>query len=262
MSVREELRDPWGWLVAGVSGGLGWAVLAGAATGPVAIAVGAGIGAVVLGTKVALGAARSGPGDSADDGAGRERPRDRLPDAPRGSVQADLQERSRAAVDRMSDLAGRPADPWLAGEVRAVLDESRPLVQSVREMAGRVTILDSSIVAARPESLAREIAELQQRMARTADAEVLAEQERTLAALDGQADSVDRLLRRRDTLLAQMQSATVGLEGLAARSGELVALGPASHDSAEASHIVADLTSSLDAVRAGVDEARAILRDL
>lgn len=218
MSVREELRDPWGWLVAGVSGGLGWAVLAGAATGPVAVAVGAGIGAVVLGTKVALGAARGGSGGSHSPDA-RERPRDRLPDAPRGSIQADLQQRSRAAVDRMTDLAERPADPWLAGEVQSVLAESRPLVQSVREMAGRVTILDNSIVAARPEGLAREIAELQQRMGRTSDEEVLAEQQRTLDALDGQADSVDRLLRRRDTLLAQMQAATVGLEGLAARTG-------------------------------------------
>jgi hypothetical protein len=262
MSVREELRDPWGWLVAGVSAGVGWAVLAGVATGPVAIAVGTGIGAVVLGTKVALGAARGGSGDAGADDAAWERPRDRLPDAPRGSIQAGLQERSRAAVDRMTDLAERPADPWLAGEVQSVLAESRPLVLSVREMAGRVTILDNSIVAARPEALAREIAELQARMGRTSDAEVLAEQQRTLAALDGQADSVDRLLRRRETLLAQMQAATVGLEGLAARTGELVALGPASQDTAEASRIVGELTTSLDAVRAGVDEARAILRDL
>jgi hypothetical protein len=41
-----------------------------------------------------------------------------------------------------------------------------------------------------------------------------------------------------------------------------VALGPASQDTAEATSIVEDLTASLDAVRAGVEEARAILRDL
>jgi hypothetical protein len=261
MSVRQELRDPWGWLVAGVSGGVGWAVLA-TPLGPAAIAVGAGIGAVVLGTKVALGAARGGSEGAAAARDHGDRPRDRLPEAPRGTIQADLQDRSRAAVERMNDLAGRPSDPWLAGEVQSVLSESRPVVLSVREMAGRVTILDNSIAAARPEALAREIADLQRRFARTTDASVRAEQERTLAALDSQADSVDRLLRRRDTLLAQMQAATVGLEGLAARTGELVALGPASHDTDEATRIVADLTSSLDAVRAGVDEARAILRDL
>lgn len=262
MSVGDQLRDPWGWLVAGVTGGLGWAALAGTAlTGPAAIAAGAAIGAVVLGTKVALGAATERR--AADRG--RERPearRDRLPDAPRGTIQHDLQARSRAAVDRMADLAERPSDPWLAGEVQQVLAESRPVVESVREMAGRVTLLDSSIIAARPEALAQEIAALQGRMRGTTDPGVREEQGRALAALDAQADSVDRLLRRRDSLLAQLQAATVGLEGLAARSGELVALGPAGHDTEEASRIVADLTASLDAVRSGVDEARTILRDL
>jgi hypothetical protein len=258
MSVGDELRDPWGWLVAGVSGGVGWAVLA-TSMGPAAVAVGAGIGAIVLGTKVALGAARTAGQQEPDDDVRRA---DRLPEAPVGSVQSALDHRSRAALERMIDLGQRPGDPWLAEEVQSVLAESGPVAASVHEMAGRVTVLDNSVAAARPEALAREIADLQTRMARTQDAEVRAEQERTLAALDGQADSVDRLLRRRDTLLAQMQAATVGLEGLAARTGELVALGPASHDTAEATRIVADLTTSLDSVRAGVEEARAILRDL
>lgn len=260
MSVRDEVRDPWGWLVAAVTGGLGWAVL-GATLPPVAaVAAGVGIGAAVLGTKVAVGAARGGAGDRGR-GSGR-RPRDRLPEAPRGSVQATLLARSRTAVARMADLVERPSDPWVAGEVERVLADSRPVVDSVAEMSGRVTLLDSSVLAARPNDLAREIAVLQDEMRRTTDADVRREQERALAALDAQADSIDRLLRRRDTLLAQMQASAVGLEGLAARTGELVALGPAGHDTAEATRIVDDLTSSLDAVRAGIDEARNILRDL
>lgn len=258
MSVGAELRDPWGWLLAGVSGGVGWAVLAGAVAAPAAVLAGVGIGAAVLATKVAVGAARSGREPAIEP----SRPRDRLPEVPRGTIQAELQARATAAVVRLADLADRPADRWIAGEVQQVLAESRPVAESIQEMAGRVTLLDSSIVAARPEALAREIAALQERMRRTSDVDVLREQQRALDALDAQADSVDRLLRRRDALLAQMQTAAVGLEGLAARSGELVALGPASQDTAEASRIVADLTSSLDAVRAGVDEARSILRDL
>jgi hypothetical protein len=59
-----------------------------------------------------------------------------------------------------------------------------------------------------------------------------------------------------------MQASAVGLEGLAARSGELVALGPAGQDTDEATRIVEDLTNSLDAVRSGVDEARTLLRDV
>jgi hypothetical protein len=257
MSVREELRDPWGWLAAGVTGGLGWAVLAGAAI-PAAVPVGVGIGAVVLGTKVALGSLRGGSAD-------REEParrRDRLPSVPRNSPQSELLRRAGYAVERLTDLVARPSDPWVADEAGRVLAESLPVVDSLTDLAGRVTLLDNSIAAARPEALTREMAELQARMARTTDPNVRSEQERTLAALDAQADSVDRLLRRRDTLLAQMQAATVGLEGLAARAGELVALGPASHDTDEATRIVTDLTSSLDGVRAGVEEARQILRDL
>jgi hypothetical protein len=251
MSARDEIRDPWGWLVAAVCGGLAWAVL-----GSVVIAV--LIGVLVLGAKVAVGAIRGG----AQEPRALEQPRDRLPAAPRGSIQADLLARARAAVRLLEDLVGRPSDPWIAGEVRTVLTDSRPVVDAIAEMAGRVTLLESSIVAARPNSLAQEIAVLQDQMLRTTDPDVRREQERALAALDGQADSVDRLLRRRDTALAQMQASAVGLEGLAARSGELVALGPASHDTQEATRIVEDLTNSLDAVRSGVDEARTILRDL
>ena len=258
MAARDEFRDPWGWLVAAVCGGLAWAVLAGPLSGFAAILMGLLIGGVVLGTKVAVGAIR----DRGQEPAALEQRRDRLPEAPRGSIQAGLLARSHAAVKQIEDLVDRPSDPWIAGEVRSVLTDSRPVVDAVAEMSGRITLLDSSIVAARPNALAQEIAVLQEQVRRTTDPEVRREQEKALAALDSQADSVDRLLRRRDAALAQMQASAVGLEGLAARSGELVALGPAGHDTEEATRIVEDLTNSLDAVRSGVDEARTLLRDL
>ncbi|HYN57487.1 MAG TPA: hypothetical protein VES03_09840 [Motilibacterales bacterium] len=256
MSARDELRDPWGWLVAAVCGGLAWAVLGTPGVG--AVLVGLLIGVAVLTAKVAVGAARTRAGRPP----AIERPRDRLPEAPRDSIQATLLARSHAAVDRIEDLAGRPSDQWIAGEIRSVLTDSRPVVEAIAEMAGRVTLLDSSIVAARPNALAQEIALLQGQLQRTTDPEVRREQDRALAALDKQADSVDRLLRRRDSAVAQMQASAVGLESLAARSGELVALGPAGQDTEEATRIVADLTDSLDAVHTGVDEARSLLRDL
>ena len=132
----------------------------------------------------------------------------------------------------------------------------------VSELAGRVTLLDSSVTAAAPQSLAQEIEALQAQLNRTSDPMVRHEQQRALEALDAQANSVDRLLRGRDMTLAKLQTATVGLEGLAARTGELVALGPASIDTGRAEQIVTDLAGSLESVRAGVEEARAVLRDL
>lgn len=258
MAVRDELRDPWGWLVGAVCGGLGWAVLAGsAATGGVALAAGVGIAAAVVGTKVAVGAIKGESAHRTPTAA-----RDRLPKAPHGSRQAELLARSAAAVRRIGDLAGRPADPWIAGEVRSVLAQSETVIVAVDEMSGRITVLDTSIAAARPHALAEEISVLQARMRGATDPDVRRQQQRALTALDAQAQSIDRLLRRRDAGLAQMQASAVGLEGLASRAGELVALGPAALDSEQAHRIVGDLTQSLDSVRAGVDEARSILRDL
>ena len=257
MSAGDELRDPWGWLVAGVSGGLAWAVLA-TPLGPAALVVGAGIGAAVLGTKVIIGAARGDDEEPAPASAGR----DKLPSPPRGSIQALLVARARAAIDRIETLAEAPGDAWVAGEVSTVLKESRTVLALVSELAGRVTLLDSSVAAAAPQSLAQEIEALQAQLNRTSDPMVRHEQQRALEALDAQANSVDRLLRGRDMTLAKLQTATVGLEGLAARTGELVALGPASIDTGRAEQIVTDLAGSLESVRAGVEEARAVLRDL
>jgi hypothetical protein len=257
MSVGDELRDPWGWLVAGISGGLGWAVLA-APLGPAAVVVGAGVGAAVLGTKVLVGAARRRESESD----ARPGVPDHLPRPPRGSIQATLLLRAKGAVARIGGLATAPGDTWMADELRKVLTDSRTVLNLVDELAGRVTLLDLTVAAAAPDALAREIEDLQRRMQHTADPVVRHEQQRALDALDSQADSVDRLLRGRDITLAKLQTAVVGLEGLAARSGELVALGPGSLDTGQAEQIVTDLTGSLDSVRAGIEEARAVLRDL
>ena len=99
MSARDEIRDPWGWLVAAVCGGLAWAVLAGQ-MGVAAVLMGLLIGTVVLGTKVAVGAIR----DRGQEPRQIEAPRDRLPQAPRGSVQAGLL----AALVRGSGTARGP----------------------------------------------------------------------------------------------------------------------------------------------------------
>lgn len=254
MSLREELADPWGWLVAGISGGLGWAVLAPAAA---AVPAAIGIGAAVLGAKVIIGAA-SGRGRRAE----LEAPRDRLPEPPRSSPQYAMVMRARRAVERITDLADRPSDSWLAAEVGKVLEQSDTVLSSLVDLGGRVTVLDASVDSADPRALAAEIARLQHAMAATQDPDLRADQERALAALDAQSESISRLLRRRESLLAQMQAAAVGLEGLAARTGELVALGTASYRNDEAVGIVADMSTSLDSMREGMDEARRVLRDM
>lgn len=53
MTLREELRDPWGILIGGLASGLGWAV-------GIPIAAAAGIGAAVWGVRAATGTALGG----------------------------------------------------------------------------------------------------------------------------------------------------------------------------------------------------------
>ncbi|HZB50418.1 MAG TPA: hypothetical protein VE547_15110, partial [Mycobacteriales bacterium] len=49
--MRDELLDPWGGLVAGVAGGLAWAVVP---VGAAALPLGLGVAAVVYGVKVGV----------------------------------------------------------------------------------------------------------------------------------------------------------------------------------------------------------------
>lgn len=252
MSVSEELKDPWGWLVAGVSGGLGWAVLA-APLGPAAIGVGAAIGVVVLGSKVALGSMRSSSAQP------RER-RDRLPEAPADSPQGQFVQRARAAAAQIAHLADRPADPGLRAELAQVDDEAGTVVQTLRELAGRVTLVDGALRSAQPDQVRQEEGRLRASLAAETDPQLRAERQRALDAVTAQSESLARLARLRETLLARAQTAALDMEGLAARTGELVAMGTSAFEGDPAGQILADLTMSLESVREGLAEADEVSR--
>lgn len=252
MSVSDELKDPWGWLVAGVSGGLGWAVLA-APLGPAAVGVGAAIGAVVLGSKVALGAMRS---PSAPP---RQR-RDRLPEAPPQSAQGQFVLRARAAAQQIHILADRPADAGLRAEIAQVDEEAGTVLEALRELAGRVTLVDGALQSANPGQVQQEAGRLQALLTAEADPQIRSERQRALDAVTAQSESLARLARLRETLLARAQTAALDMEGLAARTGELVAMGTSAFEGDPAGQILADLTMSLESVRTGLAEAEEVSR--
>lgn len=253
MSVSDELKDPWGWLVAGVTGGLGWAVLA-APLGPAAIPVGLAIGAIVLGSKVALGSARSGGDD--------EPQRDRLPEASPHSPQGQFVQRARAAARQIHGLADRPADPGLRAEVTQVDRQAGTVVDALRELAGRVTLVDSALQAADPAQVHQEKLRLQSLLAAETDPQMRVERQRVLDSVSAQADSLARLARLREKLLTRAQTAASDLEGLAARTGELVAVGTSAYDGDPSGQILADLTMSLESVRTGLAEAEEVSRGI
>jgi hypothetical protein len=252
VSVTDELKDPWGWLVAGITGGLGWAVLA-APLGPAAIPVGVAIGTVVLGSKVAVGALRS-PGSS------RTQRRDRLPEAPGHSPQGQLVQRARTASRQIHLLADRPADPQLRSELSQVDTEADTVLVALSELAGRVTLVDSALQSANPAAVQQEAMRLRDLVAAETDPQMRSERQRALQAVTAQHESLQRLVRLRERLLTRAQTATVDMESLAARTGELVAMGTSAFEGDPAAQILSDLTMSLESVRTGLAEAEEVSR--
>lgn len=245
MDLRSELRDPWGWVAAGIVGGVGWAV------GLLPV-VALGVGAAVLGAKVVVGAA-SGR-DRAEPGSDGDRP-DELPAPAPGSAAAVLLARGDAAVSRLRQLSEAPGDPWLRAQVTDVDDEAEQALTALRVVGGRVTLVEQSMAGSDLRRLDAEATRLSQAAAAAVDARLRAEQERGLAAVQTQREVAVRLGTLRETLLARMEAAVLGLEGLAARMGEVVALGATAIEHDRARDLVDSLTGELDTVRAGLDEA-------
>ncbi|MCH9816086.1 MAG: hypothetical protein K0U64_06500 [Actinomycetia bacterium] len=253
MTGREELKDPLGWIIAGTAGGVAWAILAGA-LGELAIIVGVGVAAVVLSTKVALGVnARNRPVEIG---------RAHLPNPPRDSPQAQLLARAEVAFGRLAQLADRPGDDWLHARIGLVDDQAEEVVDFMRELAGRATVLQQSVAAARPDRLRDDAARLAMDVNQTQDPQLRAERERTLAAINAQSESIDRLISMNDTLLSRMHSAAVGLEGLATQAGEVVAMGSDSVAQERAEAVMGELTTELVTMREGLQDAASAARDV
>lgn len=245
MGALEELKDPWGWLVAAVLGGLAWVI------GIPAVAA-VLVAAVVLGTKVAVGAAmhrRPRPGLPA-------RTTDALPPVPYNSPAAVLLQRAEIARNRMAELAERPGDPWLRSEVSRMDDGADEVVASMRDLAGRVTLADQLIVSGNGRQLMVDRAALESQVQATADPVLGEERKRALAAVDGQLAGLQRLTGLRDQLLARMQTAAVGMETVATRMGEVITLGSVATEQDRATEVIADASNDLEALRGGLVEAQ------
>ena len=97
-------------------------------------------------------------------------------------------------------------------------------------------------------------------LAAEVDPQLRAERQRALDAVSAQSESLARLARLRETLLARTQTAALDMEGLASRTGELVAMGTSAFEGDPAGQILDDLTMSLESVREGLAEADEVSR--
>ncbi len=257
MALRDEVSDPWGWLLAAVGGGVAWAAM-GSAAGPVGIVAGLGVGAAVFGTKVLVGGLM---GRGSRQQVVRSTP-DALPRPLRGSPAAVYVERAQLARERMVDIAERPGDQWLRSEVGRMDDGADDVIASLRDLAGRVTLAEELIAAANGPALTADRSAFAAQLERTTDPMLAQERRRALSAVDQQLAGLQRLGGLRDQLLTRMATAVVGLESVATRMGEVVTLGTAAYQHDAASQAIRDAGTDLEALRTGLAEAQKLARDV
>ncbi|HUR14317.1 MAG TPA: hypothetical protein VM097_07475 [Mycobacteriales bacterium] len=234
--LSAELRDPWGPLVAGVVGGLAWAVGT-----PVLAAV--GVGAVVYGVKAAVGAVL-GPADEREALAPHLRPHP-------GSTAALWLRRAESAVRALDDMA-RPAGTTAAdlATVRAA-EEADEVLATMRRLAGHVVTVGQALGRSDAPGLDEEAARLRAEAAR-AHGDTSAE--RSAAAVADRVAVRDRLRRAKADLEGRLQSSALGLEGLVARVAEVRARSATLGDVDPSAGSLASLTTEVEGLRLALSD--------
>jgi hypothetical protein len=246
---RESLVDPWAGIVAGVAGGLAWAVTVPA--GAVAVPIGVGVAAAVYGAKVAASAlTRRGNPQSVQG---------ELPRPEKGSPAETWQARALRAISDLHDLTH--SDPNAMQALGSVEEGARQTEDQVRRLAGQATAVGRALYRIPTPRLADERARLAAEIDGSATAELREEHRRSLRSVEEQLAVADRLTSARDTLLARLQSTALGLEGLVARTAEVLALS-ASAGAGTADDGIAGLAAELDGLRAGLAETEELSRQV
>jgi len=250
MSLSDELRDPWGLVVAGVSGGMAWAVLGGA-VGAAALPVGVAVGAAVLGVKVVSGVLLS-------RGPDRE-PRAELLRPARGTPADGWLRRAEAAVRSLDDLRGS-AGPAARSTVASTVQEAREVLDALERLGSQAAAVDGALARVDGPGLDAEAAHLRELARRPAPPGVQAEVARSAAAVADRIAVRDRLQAAQASVLARMQAVALGLEGLVARLAEVLALAATTGHLDDAAGSVAEVAGELEGLRAGLAEAEALSR--
>lgn len=245
MSLADELKDPWGLLLAGVSGGMAWAVGAAAVGSAIALPVGVAVGAAVLGVKVVGGVLLD------RDRPSREAPPELMRPG-RGTTAEHWLDRAERAVRAMDELAAGPLD-GAASEAHDTLDALRRLGSQSVSVARALAHVDDA-------GLDAEASRLAEAARRGGPPGVQAELARSAAAVADRIAVRDRLREVQDTVLARMQAGALGLESVVARLAEVVVLAESTGGSHDTSGQVHELAAEVEALRAGLVEAEALSR--
>lgn len=258
MGIRQQLTEPWGIVAAGLLGGVGAAVTgalspAGLLAG---VPVGLGVAGLVYGVRVGLGALvdRGGRGVVVSD---VDPP---LPSPPRGSEAERWLRRAERAVGTLRRQTESPWDAALRARVSDVDDQAAGVLADLRRFAGQVTLLEQTLSMIPVDRLRRDQGAIERELRSLPAGPVREERQRALGAVADQLAVAGRLGEAREALLARLQSAALGLEGLVTRLAELLALHATMGGGSPATTRLAELTGDLEGMRAGLAEAERVSR--
>lgn len=247
--LRQELLDPWGGVVAGVAGGLAWAVIP---LGAVALPVGLGVAAAVYGVKV-------GAGLLSRSRAPEPEPEPQLRPPRRGSPADQWLTRAQQAERSLADLVRTTGSPTVRSQLGPVRDGAAEALTTLRRLAGQVTAVEDAADRIQPGRLEAERDRLAAGVGAAAGERVRAERQRSLDSVTEQLQVAGRLAGARDELLARMQSTALTLDGLVARTAEVLAMSVSGGVDVSADRL-AELSGDLDGLRSGLAEADAVSR--
>jgi hypothetical protein len=248
MSLRDELRDPWTYLLGAIAGGIGWAVgLPAAAFVGVAAVVSAA--KAVTGVALGVGARTALPG---------ERPPPPLPT--RGdTAEGEWLGRAERATTTFDRLAASIPDQILSERSRSMGEQAHEALDGLRRLAGQASTTRRVSTEIDTESLDAELARLTQERDAERDPDVRIELTRSIGSVEDQLAVAQRLGRSLDQLLARIRSGALALEGLVAQLAEVLALA----DSGGGTQGTSDLervADELEGLRTGLAETEQLSR--
>ncbi|MEN3361970.1 MAG: hypothetical protein V7637_5952, partial [Mycobacteriales bacterium] len=192
---------------------------------------------------------------AADTEPGRVPPR-----APRrGSPAEAWLTRAQGAARSLTELAGSPAAADARAQLLPVGAGGAEMVEAMGRFAGQVTAVEDALARVAEPRLRADRARLADAVSAAGSTQLRSERQRALASVDEQLAVAARLSDARDTLLARMQATVLGLEGLVARTAEVLALTASSGFDTSADRIT-ELAGDLDGLRAGLAEAEEVSR--
>lgn len=170
---------------------------------------------------------------------------------------------SRAQVAAQRVHSARAVDPAPTDVLVGAEVASDGAVAALNELGHQVDRLDRALASIDAPRVHAELIRTEEALAQDSSASpALTEQREAItASLRSQLAAHERLRDKRLLVLTRMQSAAVGLEGLAVRLSEVSALYSARHDDEMTSTDLASVAAEIDALRNDLVDAEASLRE-